>query len=61
MSYTTFKFGELGVAETFKADNTSIQPTAESFVRSHKGSSMYDVLYTVRLFSFDLRPESHVL
>ncbi|KAJ7687352.1 putative beta-glucosidase [Mycena rosella] len=48
MSYTTFKFGNLSIASTFKADNTSIQPTAESFVRSHadQGSSMYDILYT---------------
>ncbi|KAJ7281921.1 putative beta-glucosidase [Mycena rebaudengoi] len=46
MSYTTFKFGNLAIEETFKADKTSIQPTAESFVQSHKGNSMYDILYT---------------
>ncbi|KAF7333824.1 putative beta-glucosidase [Mycena venus] len=48
MSYTTFSFGDLSIAKTFRADNTSIQPTAEPFVRlpSDVGSSMYDVLYT---------------
>ncbi|KAJ7181505.1 putative beta-glucosidase [Mycena crocata] len=47
MSYTTFKFGELSVAKTFKADSTSIQPTAEPFHDpAGPGSSMYDILYT---------------
>ncbi|KAJ6529799.1 glycosyl hydrolase family 3 N terminal domain-containing protein [Mycena capillaripes] len=51
MSYTTFSFGDLSIAKTFSADNTSIQPTAEPFVRlpSDAGSSMYDVLYTATL------------
>ncbi|KAJ7492261.1 glycoside hydrolase family 3 C-terminal domain-containing protein [Mycena latifolia] len=48
MSYTAFRFGNLSIKKTFKEDTTSIQPTAESFVRSHAehGSSMYDILYT---------------
>jgi len=46
LSYTTFKFGSLSIAETFKVDTTSVQPTAEQFVRSHAGNSMYDILYT---------------
>ncbi|KAJ7109836.1 putative beta-glucosidase [Mycena epipterygia] len=50
MSYTTFKFGNLSLTATFKADKTSIQPTAESFVQSsHAGNSMYDVLYTASI------------
>ncbi|KAJ7905655.1 putative beta-glucosidase [Mycena olivaceomarginata] len=51
LSYTTFKFGTLSIAKTFKADTTSVQPTAESFVKlSDSGSSMYDILYTVSRF-----------
>ncbi|KAJ7774990.1 putative beta-glucosidase [Mycena metata] len=47
LSYTTFKFGELSLVKSFKADNTSVQPTAEPFVKAgDSGSSMYDVLYT---------------
>ncbi|KAJ6502414.1 putative beta-glucosidase [Mycena sanguinolenta] len=47
LSYTTFKFGTLSIAQTFKADNTSVQPTAEPFAKqSDPGSSMYDILYT---------------
>ncbi|CAK5280735.1 unnamed protein product [Mycena citricolor] len=48
LSYTTFSFGQLSLNETFKADNTSIQPTAEQFVAlpGDSGKSMYDVLYT---------------
>ncbi|KAJ7187111.1 putative beta-glucosidase [Mycena filopes] len=47
LSYTTFKFGHLSLGKTFKADHTSVQPTAESFVKAgDSGSSMYDVLYT---------------
>ncbi|KAJ7271920.1 putative beta-glucosidase [Mycena haematopus] len=47
LSYTTFKFGPLSIAKTFKADNTSVQPTAESFAKQpDPGSSMYDILYT---------------
>jgi len=50
LSYTNFTFGELGLAKTFKADNTSIQPTAESFVKvSDSGSSLYDILYTASI------------
>ncbi|KAJ7172348.1 putative beta-glucosidase [Mycena filopes] len=47
LSYTTFEFGELGLVKSFKADNTSIQPTAESFLKAeNSGNSLYDVLYT---------------
>ncbi|KAF7338183.1 putative beta-glucosidase [Mycena venus] len=47
LSYTTFKFGTLSIAKTFKADTTSVQPTAEPFAKqSDPGSSMYDILYT---------------
>ncbi|KAJ6547711.1 putative beta-glucosidase [Mycena capillaripes] len=50
MSYTTFKFGDLSVAKTFKADTTSVQPTAEPFAKlSDSGSSMYDILYTAKV------------
>jgi beta-glucosidase len=49
LSYTTFKFGSLSLAKTFKADSTSVQPTAEPFAKlSDSGSSLYDILYTVR-------------
>ncbi|CAK5264836.1 unnamed protein product [Mycena citricolor] len=48
MSYTTFSYGQLTLRKSFKADDTSIQPTAEQFVElsSDFGRSMYDVLYT---------------
>ncbi|KAJ7116843.1 glycoside hydrolase superfamily [Mycena crocata] len=50
MSYTTFKYGNLSVVQTFKADKTSIQPTAEAFVQqSHPGNSMYNILYTATI------------
>ncbi|KAF7363563.1 putative beta-glucosidase [Mycena sanguinolenta] len=50
LSYTTFKFGALSIAQTFKADNTSVQPTAEPFAKqSDPGSSMYDILYTATI------------
>ncbi|KAJ7103176.1 putative beta-glucosidase [Mycena belliarum] len=50
MSYTTFGFGSLSIAETFKPDTTSIQPTHEPFVHiqsvGQQGRSLYDILYT---------------
>ncbi|CAK5280416.1 unnamed protein product [Mycena citricolor] len=48
LSYTTFSFGKLSLQKSFKADSTSVQPTAEPFVKlaSDSGKSMYDVLYT---------------
>ncbi|KAJ6463752.1 putative beta-glucosidase [Mycena vulgaris] len=49
LSYTKFQFGKLSLAKMFKVDNTSIQPTAESFVQSYPGNSMYDILYTASI------------
>ncbi|KAJ7610883.1 putative beta-glucosidase, partial [Roridomyces roridus] len=51
LSYTTFTYGDLGLVKSYKADKTSIQPTAEKFrkVTADPGSSMYDVLYTASI------------
>ncbi|CAK5264627.1 unnamed protein product [Mycena citricolor] len=50
LSYTTFSFGKLSLQKTFKADNTSIQPTAEQFVAlsGDSGKSMYDATVSVK-------------
>lgn len=48
MSYTTFKFGDVTIEETFEADNSSIQPTAEKFDKSTgQGDSVYDTMLTI--------------